>query len=163
MSIIDRTISVEDLGGLKRNYLSRGTTNPITDLDASEYNKVTTTLAAAARCSALANLTLDISNEEVLSANTLWGSYDLYTFDSAFGDRPVVTKLGTGEYMIEFPVSITDLLAEESLIKIRGATLSSREVCFLYYDLVSDNEMTIHCKDISNSDFDPSIITIEVF
>jgi hypothetical protein len=109
----NRTMVLADYGGHanKRNYGGRGVVDPRTDIDAGQVQRFAADLAAIARPSVFAVVTVDgaatpnVTRAVVGAVETVSAGY----VGSAPPDgMPLVTHAGTGHFVLEFEATYSD-------------------------------------------------------
>jgi hypothetical protein len=127
-----RVTAFEDYGGHvdKRNYMSRGVVDPRTDIDALQFNRLASDMAAVARVTPMAALTLESGSANVLSASVgPVGETGPYTGGSPPAGFPIVATPGAaGLRTVTFPTSYTDDLGVVATFTPRAVTAAARGV-----------------------------------
>ncbi len=121
--------------------------NPTTDLDASFNNITRANVAGMSRVVVRSYVELDGYTESAADHNAVYGN--------GFSVAPIVSHMGTGEYLITFPETIVDALGVERALNIKQAWadpyFASTRLFFARVVRESPHELTVWIVTSSNT------------
>ena len=154
----DRSAGIAQYGGHvnKENYLSVGTINPLTDIDAGNIMRIAADLKAVSNTAAFAvlHLTQDDSTPDdptVNSARLMTGvATASYAGDAPPTGFPTVTRVSDGVILVTFSSSYSDdysISADLDIMDVR-ATVNDDDTCFCtWLHVTTTNVVRIYTWD----------------
>lgn len=149
--------SLATYGGAKQNYSQ--VENPLTDMDALQWNIAATSMAAATHTvtRGWVRFTTSATVPALIAHDAVWGNGSSVT--------PVVARTGAGVFTLTFPTTVTDENLVTHPVNIRGAWGDLRGNTFANAarrDVTSPNVITVYTA-ASGSANDIAGSTIDIF
>jgi hypothetical protein len=95
----------------KKNYQSRGAVNPLTDVTAEQFTRLTADVSAIVRTAEFATLTFRY--------DTASGLFVVYAYDGMVSTLPTITHFGVGQLLVTWLATYNDDYGVASTIDIQ--------------------------------------------
>lgn len=167
-----RSANIQDYGGHadKRNYQAQGVVNPLTDVDATQFTRITADLAACARVAPFCVITVQC-NDTAPAAPTVLRALQMgvvaptgYAGASPpDANLPTLARDGDGAFTITWPATTTDdygVSAPVDLLNVFPGTHESSRKTLTAWD--DERTLVVIALDDAGDPLPDAVVTIEV-
>lgn len=168
-----RTADASVYGGHpdKRDYQAQGVVNPQTDISAAQFIRLAADVAGLSRVAPFCVLTVQC-NDSSPAAPTVVRAQQMnavslsgYEGNSPTGEFPTLTRVGDGQFDVEWSPAVTDdygVSHDLDLVHAHGSVHNSAGYAVVRPARISAFAFTFSALDASNVGIADSLVTIEV-